>query len=89
MGGGEDADVAEGAQVEQVAIAGDDEVGLSAERAGEDLGVVRIAAHRLGQGRRLEDLGEARVILRPGRQRRAPQPARAGGTWASFRVRPR
>ncbi len=43
LGGGEDADVAEGTEIEQIAIAGDDDGGLGGERAGEDLIVVRIA----------------------------------------------
>ena len=42
LGGGEDTDVADGAELEQVAIAGNDEGGFSGERAGEDLIVIGI-----------------------------------------------
>ena len=63
FGGVEDADIGEGAENEQVLIAGDDERRARGERSGEDDVVVGVAAHRLNQGRWLDDLGHARVVL--------------------------
>jgi hypothetical protein len=44
VAGAEDADVAEGGQVQQVSIPGDDQDGCGGERAGQDVVVVRITA---------------------------------------------
>ena len=63
IGGGEDADVAERAEHEQIAIAGDDERGLGAERGGEHEIIIGIAADGFRKQGRHDDLGEARVVL--------------------------
>ena len=61
--GGEDRDALILVQIEQVAIARDDEVGLGGERASEHMVVIRITA---GWGRQrlwLDDLRQAGVVL--------------------------
>ena len=61
--GGENRDALILVQIEQVAIAGDDEVGLGGERASEHVVVIRITA---GWGRQrlwLNDLSQAGVVL--------------------------
>lgn len=44
-------------------VAGDDELGFGGERAGEDMIIVGVAAHRGGECVRGDDLGQAFIVL--------------------------
>lgn len=58
LGGIEDADVVKGAEGEQVLIAGDDHIGLGSDGEGQEFVVIRVAADRHRQGRRVDHFGE-------------------------------
>lgn len=58
LGRRDDGDGLEGLQIEQVVVAGDDEIHLCGKRQGEHGIVIGIAADGRGQRHRLDDLGE-------------------------------
>lgn len=63
IGGGEDGDVLEGLEIEQIQIARDDEIGARGECASEYVIVIGIAAGGLRQRLRLDEVSEPTVIL--------------------------
>jgi hypothetical protein len=60
----EDRGVLEGVEIEQILVAGDDQLDLGGERQGEDVVIVGIATDRLWEGLGYENFSE-RLDLRP------------------------
>lgn len=73
----EDADIAEAAEIQEVAVAGDDDLGLGAKRTSEHLIIVGIA--RGGTERRCSHQGDEGTIARDEVGDSATDLANAGG----------
>jgi hypothetical protein len=62
LASGADGDVAEGAEREQIIVAGDDQRSLGGDRAGEHVVIVGIVADGGWQGLRFDEGGQAAVV---------------------------